>query len=101
MIREIIMNEHGLVFHDFIANLLVGGDVRNRFSWVHLKTVLMPSLTTEITFLFGRNRFFRSLPRILLFFDIFLPNPYRQDSFVCNTASIGPRRSDKCPKCLY
>ena len=50
---------------------VIGGDVKNRFSQPPLKKFLIPSLTKEKYFLFGRNIFFRSLPRDLCFFSLF------------------------------
>ena len=54
-----------------MGKLKVGGDVRNKFSQPPLKKFLIPSLTKEKYFLFGRNIFFRWLPRILCFFPLF------------------------------
>ena len=55
----------------FISSTFTRGDVRNRFSQPPLKKFLIPSLTKEKYFLFGRNIFFRSLPRDLCFFSLF------------------------------
>ena len=67
MIREIIMNEHGLV--------LVEGDVRNRFSWVHLKTVLMPPLITKITFFMVEIEFSGPYQEFCCFLTFFSQTP--------------------------
>ena len=56
---------------DGLKLIILGGDVRNRSSWPHPKKFLIPSWTSEKCFLFGRNWFFRSLPRLLWFFSIF------------------------------
>ena len=79
----------------------VGGDVRNRLSVPPPKKFLISSLTTEKCFLFGRNKFYRSLPGLLCFFDNFSSKIPLTWYFGVNSTSNWVRTSNRYSDCAF